>query len=487
MGRVLIGGAIAVVSSLLAASPARADGPVQGPNGPSGPNRESTQGDLKGKAVADGAKATGPAKPSKAALPVSLTIVAPTPDAPWTMKVENTGDHPIRIPGDVRLLSFDLEKKSGGTMKCSAPAGLRPSKFPNDRELYLKPGESFQQNFDPRLYCFNAATDALTGGTTVHPHYGFGGGARATGPFAAQGLDRPEEFAALPQIDGPTIVLSYRAVEPMGDASDSKDKPKDGSAPKKHGDTPDKTAPKDAPAGPAPLVSHAKGDKTDSRMVREPTAEEKAHDPYKYDRGASPQQAKLDDAPSEVVDLNKARVEVFVNRFADASAARDIMVNIKASNEGRRDLVTALRGRMISFSIEQLAPDGTTRKTVDCLGSEHPHGIPADLMNDIGAGQSASVPLMLAEICPPGTFNRPGLYRVLPRIDTSVDGEALQLHAFIGKALAKQSTLLRLATARDPFEDEAPKVATPEPPPDSQPAPASPPPAADSKKSQKGN
>jgi len=95
--------------------------------------------------------------------------------------------------------------------------------------------------------------------------------------------------------------------------------------------------------------------------------------------------------------------------------------------------------------------------------TERPHGVPAESLRDLGGGQAMSIPLLVAEMCAPGTFDRPGLYRVLPRLDTAVAGEGVTLHAFLGKALARQSTLVRVATGRDVFEEPPPKVEGPPP------------------------
>ena len=59
----------------------------------------------------------------------------------------------------------------------------------------------------------------------------------------------------------------------------------------------------------------------------------------------------------------------------------------------------------------------------------------------------------------------PGRQRlVLPRVDTTVEGEGLELQAFIGKALARQSTLVRLGTGKQAFDDAKPQVWAPPPP-----------------------
>ena len=163
-----------------------------------------------GRALADEpSQAAAPwrAKPAAPPLPVELTIVATSPDPPWLLRIENTGESSIRIPADVRLLTLELSTgKRAGTTKCSAPAALRPSQFPKSRELYLRPGDTYEEPFDPRLFCFGDAMDLLREGTRVKPRFGFGAFG-AKGPFAAQGTDRPESFAPLRELVGKELTL----------------------------------------------------------------------------------------------------------------------------------------------------------------------------------------------------------------------------------------------------------------------------------------
>jgi hypothetical protein len=383
-----------------AASTASADG------APKGPNRSSIQGHTSvASETPPSVVVTGGKAPEKSPLPVKLTVAAPTPDPPWTMRLENSGEHPIRIAADVRLLSFDLETKSG-TRKCAAPSSLRPSKLLKSRELYLKPGEAFQQEFDPRLYCFGATGDALTNATVVHPHYGFTAPTwgQSKGPFAAQGIDEPAEFAALPTIDAPDVQLAYATF-----------------------------APPPPPPAEAPPAPHA------ALMAPGPPPEPE----YFY------------------IDKNKARFTVVVDRFSDVNAARDIVVNVHLKNEGTHDMIAALRGRMVSFIVEQLGRDGKSMKTVDCAGEDQTHPISAEMLRGLAGGQSVTIPLLVAEVCPPTTFDRPGLYRVTPRLDTLASGEAAELEAYVGRAFTRDAVLVRVATGREAFEDAPPAVYKP--------------------------
>ncbi len=140
-------------------------------------------------------------KPPKPELPVEISIDAVSPDPPWKFRIHNTGERPIRVPADVRLLSLEISHKTTKgakrSFRCKAPSGMRAASFPQKRELYLDPGQVYEEAFDPRLLCFGAAADALAGGTKVEPVFGWAGGVWGTkGPYAAQGVDRPEEHQA---------------------------------------------------------------------------------------------------------------------------------------------------------------------------------------------------------------------------------------------------------------------------------------------------
>lgn len=365
-------------------------------------------------------KAAAPARPP---LPVTLTVVASSPDPPWLLRIENTGESPIRIPADVRLLTLELTPpRKATTTKCSAPAALRPSKFPASRELYLKPGDAYEEPFDPRLICFGDAIDLLREGTSVKPRFGFGGPG-AKGPFAAQGTDRPESFAPVREIVGAVVTLpAVPPPPPPGGAPQASP----GSAARSAYAAP--AAPPEA-AAPRSTASAAPGSKP---IVKDSTQSETPTDRQ---------------APA---------LDIYVSRHSDAGAARDIVMTIRAVNEGRRELLTVIRSRMLAFHVEALGPDNRPVSTVECRGQDAPHAIPVEAVRDVDPGQTVRVPILIAEVCPPSTFSRPGLYRVTARLDPTVGGEGAKKNPHVGEALARQSALIRVATARDPFYADKP-------------------------------
>ena len=346
-----------------------------------------------------------PPKPKKPKLPVTITVTATSPDPPWLVHIENTSDVAVRIPADMRLLSFDLKstmydgKTANPMKKCAVPRAMAPKSFPASRELYLEPGEFYEEQIDPRLYCFGDSIDLLRPGSVVKPRFGFGPATfGAKEPFAAQGTDRPEAYEAQKEIVGAEVVLP-----PL---------------------------PKPPPAAEGAPKAALGGEQ--AKPEPPPTASKK--DP----------------------DRNRGDIDIYVSRTSDASAPRDVLLTIRAVNEGKRQLAAVLRGRMLQFVVEELAPDNTARRRVECAGQNAPHGIASEMVGDVKPGREVDLPLLVAEMCPRATFPKPGLYRVTPVLDASMSGESLKLDPWLGTALAMQSSLARVATAREPYYDEKP-------------------------------
>lgn len=354
------------------------------------------------------------AKAKREKLPVELTVTAPSPDPAWVLRLENKGQSPVRLAADPLLLSFELKAKKGAAKNCKLPAAMKPSRFPAARELYLLPGEFYEEKIDPRLYCFGETTDLLVEGTKLTPKYGFGPSWGASKePFAAQGLDNPESYEPLKEIVGAPIVL------------------------------PGVVKPAAAPATPSGESSASSG----------PTTE-----------GAQPTKAAATPAPEgaaaalagDTVDRNAPHIDIYARQLVDAGAARDVVLNVRAVNEGRRQLVTVLRSRMLHFRVDELKADNTPRHSTDCVHQNAPHSIASEMVERVAPGRELNVPILVAEICPAGTFKRPGLYRVTPVLDASMTGESLKVDPWLGKTLALQPSLIRLATARGDFHQGGP-------------------------------
>lgn len=130
--------------------------------------------------------------------PLVVTVTPGTSEgAPWNLRVENTGDLPVRLAADIRLLSLELMPPAGTTTKkgasrpvrCTLPASARPQ-TDEGHELVVPGKRAWATTFDPLYLCFDApARAALVPGREVRAHFGFAPPARApktpTGPFVA--------------------------------------------------------------------------------------------------------------------------------------------------------------------------------------------------------------------------------------------------------------------------------------------------------------
>lgn len=370
-----------------------------------------------------------------------LWIIAPHPREAWILRIDNTGPKAIRIPADARMLELSVElpefgpapiepeddgkpknkkfapkkpkAKAKKPIRCEAPAGLKPSGFPEERALLLAPGESYIDTFDPYLLCFGKNAAALTGAATVKPRLGFKvpkakpsyGKKKAKpeppkGPFAVEGTDFPAVFAPQYELFAPTMVLSYgltpKAAEVEAKAPEAKDGPKENTS----------------------------------------------------EQGES---AEKERAP--IVDANAPRLEIEGSDFVDAGAERSASITVKAKNAGRRSMLAVLRPRMLSFRIDK--PDGTGAV---CGPDASPRGMPRDSYKNYKAGESTSFSVLLGEVCPRGTFSRPGIYKILPTLHAEQSGAEHGITAFTAVVDAPKPTILRIKEGTEPFHLRPPKA-----------------------------
>ena len=115
---------------------------------------------------------------------------------------------------------------------------------------------------------------------------------------------------------------------------------------------------------------------------------------------------------------------------------------------------------MLRFRVEgPLAADNRTTATAECLLDERSHAVPVEMVRNLRPGDRQDFPFLLAEVCPRGTFDRPGLYRVTPLLEATIEGEAVQdRQAFQGRVRALQPALARVGSSRLPFYDAPPRA-----------------------------
>ncbi|AUX21175.1 uncharacterized protein SOCEGT47_016540 [Sorangium cellulosum] len=379
----------------------------------------------------------------------------------------------MRIPADVRLLRLEIDtfdqRKKKKTFRCAAPAGLKPTGFPERRALLLAPGQSFIERFDPRLLCFGKDEAALTGGAVVRAWYGWGPPPRwsrkpPAAPFAAESTDDPPAFAPAVGLAAPTMVLSHG--RPPGRAAAATD-PAGGAEP--HPDADDKADPSatDRPTPsaadrPAPSATDRPAPPTTDR-ASPPEADRAAHPAAR--EHAPPDRSRVTaSANGPLVDANAPRLELTSEPWSDAASPRSIVVRVSARNAGRRPMTVALRPRMLEFRVD--GPNGTTV----CQASPPTNAIPRDMYRTLKPGASSSMSVLLKEACPGNTFDREGLYEVTATLHANETGSGVGLDAYTAVVPAKSSTLVRVKSAPEPFYSAAPR-AVPTPAPESSEAP----------------
>ncbi|MDP9033298.1 MAG: hypothetical protein M3O50_00700 [Myxococcota bacterium] len=175
---------------------------------------------------------------------VKLLIDARTTRGPWSIRVTNEGDLPVRLDADARLLSLEISPRGArNPVLCELPADMRPIDD-SERNLLLPPMRSYTETFEPRLYCFGDRLQALAPGAIVVGRLGWvrsgrdsNDGIRGRSPYVIAALDGIE-----PEVSGVSMIKSLPIAVP--------DEP-----------TPAQT-------GPAPADDSAEGDGTPRLTLR---------------------------------------------------------------------------------------------------------------------------------------------------------------------------------------------------------------------------
>jgi hypothetical protein len=445
--------------------------------------------------------------------PVSMRIIAPSAKGPWLLRIDNEGDQALFIGADVRLLSFEVSaplppKKLGRgktwqtAAKCDGPKAFGlDDHFPAGRELVLEPGQSYVEEFDPRLICFGKNADLLVPGTRVKPYFGWQPRPKwrrgmETAPFVADAATRPRKYRPLRRLEAPTVLLSYAPPAVYGpeapppkakpgrvDERSSKKSPKGAQGERSKSakaSTPTKDARGDGGYGPR-----------GTRDYEDPARPEDEREATAKDRGmAGAPQAESKEAPSKATsrdaeqasehrprpivptpkkkpppeDALAARLALTASHYSDSARPTDISLSVQAHNVGQRPLFVALRGRMLSFHVE--GPDGP----VECSRATTEHKVPRDLFRLMHHGTHIHMEVMLGEVCPAGTFDRPGLYLAIPTLHANAEGKEYGLSAATGVATTRgaghvsgthdprdDATLIRIRDGRRPFYGDGPQ------------------------------
>ena len=347
--------------------------------------------------------ASKPKKPEPPPLPapqVELRI-EPRPANGWVMSVRNTGEVPLEIVADARLLRFELvptpsldgassivddaaaskpkpgAKKKGSKPKsaddraeCALPTSMRS----DARRLVLAPGARYLEEFDPRLYCLDLSSK-LGEGTAVFARLGWAppkSGKLAT-PFVVvpKPTSGPAMVAAAKELAAPTVVV---------------------------------------PAKASVVGSLA--------------------------------------APSKVNLLTGAPLVVHPGGARSFFAQKDAQLTVRLRNESSDAHVVYARPQLVGGKVR--SPNGTV--TV-CDGWARPAPIVDFVVHLAPKGEWAAT-VGLDDLCPPGTFDRPGLYEVTPTLHA--DAIPWAPTAVTGALTADTPALVRIEEGKLPFHSAPP-------------------------------
>jgi hypothetical protein len=139
---------------------------------------------------------------------LKLALETPTTRGPWTVRLVNAGEVPVRVVADARLLVLDILPRGARTStRCELPADMRPNDD-LDSTLVVPGGRSYAESFEPRLYCFGGKLDLLSSGAVVTAHLGWTTGRKSEPPFIVSPIEGVEpELAALKSLDAPPVAL----------------------------------------------------------------------------------------------------------------------------------------------------------------------------------------------------------------------------------------------------------------------------------------
>lgn len=354
--------------------------------------------------VASSAAADSDTGASILAAPPLTFGVSPSSDdgETWKLKIENTGDVPVRLVADPSLLVLELSPPATASSKrapkevvCALPNDARAT---NDADavLVIPPRRSWSLSFDPTFYCFGKnERAALVKGTVVKPRFGWlpSGTTKAPAtPFVAGPTsDDAPRIAHVKTLEGRPFVFGAPATNDVG-------------------------APTDANAAP---------------------------------RDDSPQKPSLE-PPSRA----RAPLSLSVPATLDVSYGKNLSTNVTLTNESEASVTTFFRSNAIGFRVQ--GPGGAT--TV--CGTPRSVASPIrELFTTLKPRGRASLSVLFTAVCPPETFARPGLYQVFAVLDTTqASGRSLGARTWDDKIESATPLVVRVRRAKDASSVPAPTL-----------------------------
>jgi hypothetical protein len=129
----------------------------------------------------------------------------------------------------------------------------------------------------------------------------------------------------------------------------------------------------------------------------------------------------------------------------DASRGVELGTTVTVANSSERAVTLLLRPDTLAFTVS--GPAGS----VSCGTPKQVASPIRESFTTLGPKGRSQVSLLLTAVCPSGTFDEPGAYRVFPRIDTrTASGRPIGLKTWDDEASGRTPMLLRIRTPRRP-------------------------------------
>jgi hypothetical protein len=141
----------------------------------------------------------------------------------------------------------------------------------------------------------------------------------------------------------------------------------------------------------------------------------------------------------------KPPLELRILQGSDAQAERSATISIRLKNTSKRALTVYFRRELVSYEV--MGPDGL----ITCDGEPDLRAPDRQAFSRLRPGGTIAVTSRLVELCPTGTFGRPGLYLVHGRLETADDGAEWDIEAFMGTVYSKEPATVRIRTGELSF------------------------------------
>ena len=331
--------------------------------------------------------------------PLTLTVTPGAAGAPWQLRVDNPGELPIRVAADARLLALEIAPPGDASANASANASASANATATAKPVRCTLPDDARPATDEGRELVIPAKRSWT--ASVDPLFLC---------FGAR------ERAAL--VAGANVKAIFG--------------------------WPARANAKPAPPFAATPVGAAVGVLAPSKTIE--SAPFTLADSVPLVPGGASAATAPSDAPKSSLVLSTPDAE-------DVARGAEIPVTVIASNESDRTATLLFRSEVLAFRVT--GPGGT----VACGTPRAIESPIRELFSTIPAKGRASLTVLLTSMCPPDTFDDPGVYRVFARLDTTgASGRDLGMRTWDGTVETPTPMLLRVRTARRPQPLERPTL-----------------------------